>query len=103
MAMGEDIEENQAVHEKRACDIIAIITFHLLTGFFREGFLIEDLSLNGKKWPYKNYFVFRLLRKALNTKNGRLVYCKSFLLLLPLLKRRRPFFEGANHFCASSK
>ena len=92
MAMGETIEQEQEGHIRRAWDVIAIITYHLLTGISKRPFWIEELSLKEDKWEYKKYPLFRILRRFLDTRIGRCMYRRGFLLLLPLLKRNHPVF-----------
>lgn len=91
MAMGEDIDTTQKLHVKRAWDVITVITFHLMIGFFQKPFKIKKLSFEEEKWKDKRHVFFRLLRKVFDLRIGRYVYRKIFLFLLPRLKTKKPF------------
>jgi len=89
MAMGEDLDAGQKLHIKRAWDVITIITFHLLAGFFHRPFKIQKLSFEEQKWKDKSQVFLRVMRKVFDTRIGRYVYRKTFLFLLPRLKTKK--------------
>jgi len=89
MAMGEDLDAGQTLHTKRAWDVITIITFHLIAGFFHRPFPIQKLSFGEEKWKDKRQVFLRLMRKVFDTRIGRYVYRKIFLFLLPRLKTKK--------------
>jgi hypothetical protein len=90
LAMGEAVDGAQALHVARAWDVIAIITYHLLAGFFQKPFKIETLSFGSPRWKNKPHILLKTMRKILDTRAGRSVYRTSFRLLLPVLRTRKP-------------
>jgi hypothetical protein len=93
MAMGEDLGVTQEMRTRRAWDVIAIITYHMLAGLFRGPFEITDLSFGEKRWSDRRFLLLRLLRKILATRGGRTVYRKLALFLMRRLRRSKPEFE----------
>jgi Fe-S oxidoreductase len=94
MAMGEDADAAPERRSRRAWDVIAIITYHMVSGLFRRPFEIRELSFGEQRWAERRFTLLRLLRKILDTRVGRTAYRKITLLLLPLLARRKPEFDA---------
>ena len=90
MAMGEDLGVTQQMRSRRAWDVIAIISYHMLLGLFRGPFEITNLSFGEKRWSDRRFLLLRLLRRILATRVGRAAYRKLALFLMPRLGRSRP-------------
>jgi Fe-S oxidoreductase len=90
MAMGEELDLAQEAHVRRAWDVIAIITYHMVLGLFRRPFQITDLSFGQERWRDRRFLLLRSLRKILDTGLGRAAYRRTARFLLPRLQRRRP-------------
>ena len=73
MAMGEDLGVTQEMRVRRAWDVIAIITYHMVLGLFRRPFEIGDLSFGEERWRDRRFLLFRLMRRFLATRAGRAV------------------------------
>jgi Fe-S oxidoreductase len=93
MAMGEDLGVTQEMRARRAWDVIAIISYHMLLGLFRGSFEIRDLSFGEERWRDRRFWLFRLMRKLLATRAGRAAYRRIASFLMPRLRRKRPEFE----------
>jgi len=93
MAMGEPVDQTQKLHVRRAWDIITIITYHLIIGFFKKPFKIKELSFGDPRWQDRRFLFLRIMRRVFDTWAGRLAYRKIFLFLLPRLKSKKPEFK----------
>jgi len=90
MAMGETIRYPED-HQKRAWDLIAIITTHMIMSLWGKPFRIEKDSLDNYPSPPRKFFLLRILRKLLDISLVRFLYKKGFRMMVPLLKSRRRF------------
>jgi Fe-S oxidoreductase len=93
MAMGEDLGVTQEMRLRRAWDLIAIITCHMLTGLFRGPFEIRELSFGEERWRDRRFLLLRVIRKVLATRAGRAAYRRIALFLMPRLSRSGPKVE----------
>jgi Fe-S oxidoreductase len=81
MSMGEQIEYPIA-NIRRAWDIIAIITYHLILSLFNKPFKIKEIRLKRNLWKTKRFLLLQLIRKFFDFNIIRSVYRKLFQLYL---------------------
>ncbi|MHA1732928.1 MAG: (Fe-S)-binding protein [Promethearchaeota archaeon] len=94
MAMGEPVDRTLATHVRRAWDVIAIITYHLVLGLFKRPFWIREVSFGEHPLRRKRFLGLKILRKLFDLPLVRSLYRKIFLLLLPKLRTKRPWLAS---------
>jgi hypothetical protein len=90
MSMGEKINYPED-HKKRAWDLIAIITCHMIMSLWGKPFMIEKGSLENYPQAPRNFFLLKTLRKLFDISIVRYFYKKGFRMMVPLLKSKRRF------------
>nr|MDO8084916.1 (Fe-S)-binding protein [Candidatus Sigynarchaeum springense] len=90
MAAGEKLDYPRQ-HEKRAWDIIAIITYQLAVSLLQRPFPITKLSYDKERSTFtpRNVFALKAIRLLFNSGLVRGVYRKMFSVLMNLLKTRK--------------
>ncbi|MFW9997618.1 MAG: (Fe-S)-binding protein [Candidatus Odinarchaeota archaeon] len=71
-----------APHERRAWDLITIITYHLAMSLFQKPFWISKTSLGREGWKDHRYVGLKFLRKLFDVTPVRVIYKKVFLVML---------------------
>jgi len=89
MAMGEQLNY-PADHERRAWDVIAIITYQLALSLFQGNFFIKRIRYDKDTDTFSpgNRTLLRALRRLLEVPMLRKGYAQSFRLLMPLARTR---------------
>lgn len=89
MAMGETLDYPRA-HERRAWDIIAIITHQLIRSIFQKNFTIENITYDADMTTFtpKRYPLLRFIRFCFRSAAIRKVYAICFQRLMPLVATR---------------
>ncbi|MFX0092148.1 MAG: (Fe-S)-binding protein [Candidatus Hodarchaeota archaeon] len=82
LAMGEKIHYPK-LHVRRAWDIIAIITYHLVLSLFRRNFKIQEISFKQKPWNPHRFLILRVIRSLFDFQIIRIFYRKTFRVLMP--------------------
>jgi Fe-S oxidoreductase len=90
MAMGETIRYPED-HQRRAWDLIAIITYHMIMSLWGKPFRIERDSLENYPPAPRKFFLLRILRKLFDIPLVRFLYKKGFRIMVPMLKSKRRF------------
>lgn len=90
MAMGERLDY-PAAHVRRAWDIIAIMTIHLMMSLVGRCFWIDAITMESQQWKGRRFTLLKVLRKLLEFRVAQALHKKIFRIMVPLLKARRHF------------
>jgi hypothetical protein len=90
MAMGEHLDY-PAAHVRRAWDIIAIMTTHLMMSLVGRSFWIEAITMESQQWKGRRFILLKVLRKLLAFPLVQALHKKIFQIMVPLLKAKRHF------------
>jgi len=90
MSMGEKINYPED-HKKRAWDLIAIITYHMIMSLWGKPFMIDQDSLENYPQVPRKFFLLKILRKLFDISIVQFFYKKGFQMMVPLLKSKRRF------------
>jgi len=89
LAMGEKLNYPKD-HQKRAWDIIAIMTYSLLLSVVRKNFFISKITYDKELSTFKpkKYRLLKLIRYTFNLLIIRYIFSRFFLILMKILKTR---------------
>ena len=89
MAMGERLDYPHA-HERRAWDIIAIITYQLMRSVFQKNFTITEITYDKEMSTFrpKRYPLLRFIRFCFRSSPIRKGYAALFRTLMPFVRTR---------------